>query len=219
MLSCYSTRFEAVEVNSTFYALPSRSSLGAWRDTAKPGFEFACKASRYITHQKKLRDPGTTVPRFLEAVSILRPKLGPILLQLPPRWRVNHDRLSCFLETLSGDFRYVFEFRDRSWHDDRVYELLAKHQAASCILDLDGFLSPLRLTADFAYVRLHGPDGAYKGSYSARTLAQWAERLVSWYAEGRDVYCFFDNDENGFAPLNALRLRSLVENISSNLRK
>jgi uncharacterized protein YecE (DUF72 family) len=210
MLAHYCTRFDAVEVNNTFYALPSVETVATWREIVGAQFVFACKASRYITHRKRLRDPGETLPRFLEAVSGLNPKLGPVLLQLPPRWRMNLERLSDFFEALPEELRYAFEFRDRSWHDARVYELLSKHRAAFCIYDFDRFLSPLPLTADFAYVRLHGPDGPYQGSYRESTLTQWAERLEKWRGEGRDAFCFFDNDQDGFAALNALRLRNLL---------
>ena len=209
-LDFYAGRFGATEINNTFYQLPAAETLAHWRDTVPQGFRFAVKGSRYITHMKKLKDPQDSVPRFLERVDILGDKLGPVLFQLPPNWRFNPDRLSAFLHALPGGYRYTLELRDPSWLDDRAYEILAEHGAAFCIFHLEGQLTPLQVTADFAYVRLHGPDGAYQGSYSEEELAGWAETLEGWSRKGRDVYCFFDNDEAGYAAANAARLAELT---------
>ncbi len=209
-LDFYAARFNATEVNSTFYQLPAPETLVNWRDTVPAGFQFAVKGSRYITHMKKLKDARDTVPRFLERIDALGDKLGPVLFQLPPKWRFNPDRLAAFLQALPGGYRYTLELRDPSWLDDRAYALLGAHGAALCIYHLEGRLSPLEVTGDFVYVRLHGPDGAYQGSYSEEELAGWAETMERWSAEGRDVYCFFDNDEAGYAAANAARLAELT---------
>lgn len=209
-LDHYAQHFLTVEIDSTFYRLPSESTLQEWHDSVPVGFVFSVKASRYITHMKKLMEPEQTVPALLDRISLLGEKLGPILFQLPPRWRCNVDRLAEFLDALSGDFRYVFEFRDHSWFNREVLELLADHRAAFCVYDLDGFQSPDVITTNFTYVRLHGPGGAYHGCYTATTLAQWQHKVSRWQSDGLHGYCYFDNDEAGYAPMNALSLQSLL---------
>ena len=160
---------------------------------------------------KKLKDPEEPLERLLGCVGALGDKLGPLLFQLPPRWRVNRERLESLLAQLPDGRRCAFEFRDPSWHDDRVLELLAGRGAAFCIFDLAGKRSPVEVTADFAYLRLHGPGGPYQGSYDGRALSGWARRMCGWSEAGKDVYCYFDNDEKAYAPRDALRLREMVE--------
>lgn len=210
-LSLYAKKFQSVEINSTFYRLPSSEVLSDWRDNTPDSFVFACKASRYITHMKKLKDPEKSIAQFFKAVRILEPKLGPILFQLPPRWYVNFDRLARFLSNLPKNHRYAFEFRDESWHSDSVFKVLSSFNAAFCAFDLNGRMSCFERTADFTYVRLHGPKGSYQGQYDKRSLALWAEKFKAIREERMDVYCFFDNDERGFAALDALRLAKMVE--------
>lgn len=211
MLSYYCEHFKSVEINNSFYHLPQAKTLKHWRDMSPDNFLFSVKASRYITHMKKLNDPKQSVHDLLERVSVLKEKLGPILFQLPPRWRYNHDRLNHFLEGLSDEFRYAFEFRDPSWLEPEVYHLLSKHNAAFCIYELDGFISPREVTADFVYTRLHGPGGPYQGDYDNRTLAGWAGAFHSWAKQGKDIYCYFDNDEAGYAARNAESLVRMME--------
>jgi uncharacterized protein YecE (DUF72 family) len=208
MLPFYAGRFGTVEINSTFYRLPE--SAERWRLCVAPDFVFAVKASRYITHMKKLRDPADSTRAFFECIEPLRPQLGPVLFQLPPCWRFNEPRLAEFLASLPGAHRYAFELRDRSWLDERAYRLLEEHNAACCIYDLEGFLSPEIATSDFVYVRLHGPGAAYTGSYAGNALAAWSRRIDAWRAAGRDVYCYFDNDEAGYAAGNALALDAML---------
>lgn len=210
VLSAYASHFRSAEVNNSFYQLPAEATLRRWRDTVPDGFIFAVKASRYITHMKKLKDPDEPVATLLDRVAKLGRTLGPILFQLPPRWRVNVERLDGFLRTLPNEHRYAFEFRDPSWFDQRVYDLLAGHGAAFCIYDLDRNLSPTEVTADFVYIRLHGPEGAYRGSYDERALSGWADAIASWADQGKAVYCYFDNDEAGYAPQNAGRLDEML---------
>ncbi len=131
-------------------------------------------------------------------------KLGPILAQLPPHWHVNLERLQSFLELLPAGVRVAFEFRDPTWFDERVYDLLAAHNAAFCIYDLAGRQAPSQVTADWVYVRLHGPGAAYQGSYGREALGGWARTFSGWLGEGREVYCYFDNDQLGYAVENAL---------------
>jgi uncharacterized protein YecE (DUF72 family) len=209
-LRFFSERFPTVEVNNSFYRLPEKKTLIRWRDAVPESFVFSVKASRYLTHMKKLKDPREPVERLFDRVSVLGTRLGPILFQLPPRWRSNPQRLEGLLEILPEDHRYAFEFRDTSWFDGEVYGLLAKHGAAFCVYDLGGRTSPEEVTADFAYVRLHGPDGPYRGRYGARRLTGWAGTFSAWLEEGLDVYCYFDNDEAGYAAQDALRLRQML---------
>jgi len=209
-LGYYAERFRSVEINNSFYHLPEKATLRHWRDTVPADFVFTAKASRYITHMKKLKDPEDSIDRFFNRVTSLGDKLGPILFQLPPRWRFNRERLEAFLGALSTDFRYAFEFRDHSWLNAETYELLSRYNAAFCIYDFDGFLSPRETTADFVYIRLHGPDGAYQGSYDTSTLSGWAGALSAWSSQGRDVHCYFDNDQAGYAARNALQLQSML---------
>lgn len=211
MLPFYMKYFRTAEINNTFYQLPTEHAVEGWFNTVPEDFVFSVKASRFITHMKKLKDPEATLPPFLERAKLLVPKLGPILFQLPARWHLNLERLSDFLKSLDKKYRYVFEFRAQSWFDDGVYKLLEAHQAAFCIYDLNRVLSPLQVTTDLVYIRLHGPDGPYQGSYDKRALSTWAERISSWQAEGKLVYCYFDNDQNGFAARNALELKALLK--------
>ena len=215
MLAFYARHFLTTEINTSFYHLPARATLKRWRDATPADFLFTVKASRYITHMKKLGDPRRSVSTFLRRIRILGDKLGPILFQLPPRWRFNRERLSAFLDILSGEFRYAFEFRDRSWLNEEAYELLSRHGAALCIYELDGFLSPREITADTVYVRLHGPEGPYRGSYDERCLSGWATDLARWAARGGAVYCYFDNDEHAYAVRNALRLQAMLMETSA----
>ena len=210
MLAYYAGHFRTTEINSSFYRLPAKETLQLWRDATPGDFLFSVKASRYITHMKKLKDPGRSVSIFLRRLRILEDKLGPILFQLPPRWQFNKQRLTVFLDALSREFRYAFEFRDRSWLNEETYELLSMHGAACCIYELDGFLSPKEITSDLVYVRLHGPDGPYQGSYDDACLSGWAGDFNRWAAQGRAVYCYFDNDDRGFAARNALRLQTML---------
>ncbi len=199
-----------MEINNSFYRLPEKKTFEQWHDAAPEGFIFAVKASRFITHMKKLKNPEATLAAFIERIAGLRGKLGPILFQLPPYWHQDLERLKFFLSALPKGYRYAFEFRDPSWFHPEVYEALSKHGAAFCLYELAGLLSPRVLTTDFAYIRLHGPGDAYSGCYPTETLAEWAATFSGWAEEGRDTYCYFDNDELGYAAQNAAELQALV---------
>jgi uncharacterized protein YecE (DUF72 family) len=209
-LAHYAGRLDTVEINNSFYHLPEEAVLREWRETVPQDFLFAAKGSRYVTHMRKLKDPDRGLPNFLERMAALGERLGPLLFQLPPRWRYNGERLEAFLDALGGGHRCAFEFRDPSWHNDEAMDALARHGAAFCIYHLAGFLSPRTVTTDFVYVRLHGPGEAYQGSYDEETLAGWAQAFAGWAQEGRDVYCYLDNDQEGYAAANALKLRELL---------
>lgn len=202
--------FSSLEVNTSFYRLPDKGTLRRWRETTPKGFVFSVKASRYITHMKKLKEADEALKTLLRRVGVLEDKLGPLLFQLPPGWRVNAERLRRFLGMLPDGLRSAFEFRDPSWFCDDVYEALGHQGAAFCIYDLDGRRSPTRRTADFVYLRLHGPDGPYKGRYTQSQLSGYAGAIHSWARTGSDVYCYFDNDESGYAAINAGELSEMV---------
>jgi uncharacterized protein YecE (DUF72 family) len=210
LLGLYAERLDTVEVNSTFYQLPSERTVEQWVDTVPDDFVFAVKASRYITHMKKLKDPEQAIRKFFDRIAAFGEKLGPVLFQLPPKWRVNPERLAAFLEALPDGRRCAFEFRDRSWYTKKIYDLLRAHGAAFCIYELAGHRSPREVIGDVVYVRLHGPEGAYQGSYSRQALSGWAGAFSQWSRKS-DVYCYFDNDDRGHAPRDASSLRSIFE--------
>ena len=210
-INYYLNFFQSVEINNSFYKLPSEETFRLWKESVPEGFVFAVKASRFITHMKKLKEPGQSIARFMHAVDFLEEKLGPILFQLPPFWNLNLERLQEFLEALPKGYRYALELRNESWYDERVYHLLKEHGVAFCIYELERHLSPLLVTTDFVYVRLHGPGGKYEGSYTEETLLDWSLKIKEWQREGKDVYFYFDNDLLGYAPHNAKRLQELVQ--------
>jgi uncharacterized protein YecE (DUF72 family) len=214
-LSYYAERFQTSEINNSFYKLPEKKTLESWRETVPAGFCFSVKASRYITHMKKLKDPKESIERFFDRIVTLEDTLGPILFQLPPKWNCNTERLEAFLEALPRHRRCAFEFRDDSWLVDEVYQILRTYNAALCIYDMERSVSPKVITADFVYIRLHGPGEKYQGKYDARTLSGWAGAFSTWVNQGTEVYCYFDNDEAGHAPLDARRLKEMVENVST----
>jgi uncharacterized protein YecE (DUF72 family) len=209
-LRFYQQRFQTVEINNSFYQLPTEKALIDWHDAVPPGFIFAVKGSRYITHMKKLQDPEQSLAPLMARLPLLADRLGPILFQLPPRWHFNAERLRRFLEALPRDYRYALEFRDPSWLNQEACRLLREHGAAFCIYEFAGRVSPREVTADFVYIRLHGPGGAYQGRYHRETLAAWAEDISAWAAQGQEVFGYFDNDEAGFAALNALELQKML---------
>ena len=212
MFALYSRQFDTVELNNSFYRLPSSETFGEWRDAAPPGFIYAVKASRFITHNLKLKNPQNALDNILSRTEVLGKKLGPILFQLPPRWQKNVERLNEFLSALPKYHRYTFEFREPSWHSEDVYAVLRKHNVAYCIHEIAGFHTDLTLTANFTYVRLHGPGaGKYEGSYTDAQLQRWAAQIEALKKTLKAIYIYFDNDQAGFAAANALRLKQLVK--------
>jgi uncharacterized protein YecE (DUF72 family) len=202
----YAETFETVEINASFYRLPTQAAVARWRELAPPGFVFAWKASRFITHMKRLRDVEDSLARVFAPMAALGAARGPTLFQLPPQMALDRDRLAQFLAQLPAG-RHTVEFRHPSWYADEVFALLAAHQVALCISDHHHAPAPWVATADFVYVRGHGPSGRYAGSYADGALDRWAERIGGWSAEGRDVYGYFDNDIGCAAPRDALRLK------------
>lgn len=149
--------------------------------------------------------------KFFSRVDHLENALGPILFQLPPKWKINTERLEEFLQNLPEGYRYTFEFREHSWNDEIVYDLLRKYNSAYCIYELEHFLTPTITTADFVYIRLHGPGNKYQGSYTTRQLKKWAGYCMNCRKEKKDVYIYFDNDQAGYAAFNAQTLAGMIE--------
>lgn len=214
MLQFYVQHFDTLELNNSFYRLPTIQAFEYWRDSTPRNFLFAVKASRFITHNKKLKDPQNALENLLPRAEHLRKKLGPILFQLPPKWKVNVERLQELLEILPEEHRYAFEFRELTWLTPEVNRVLEKFNSAFCIYELAGYHTPLEITADFSYIRLHGPAaGKYQGSYSNERLKDWAKWIEKQSKRLKAIYVYFDNDQAGFAAHNALRLREMVMRI------
>jgi uncharacterized protein YecE (DUF72 family) len=206
----YASQFDTAEINATFYRLPSQAAVAAWREAAPEDFQFAWKASRYITQAKKLKDAEEPLARVYAPMAALGPKAGPTLFQLPPQLRLNLERLQSFLRLLPPDGRQAVEFRHPSWYVDDVFAALTEHDVAFCISDHHDAPAPWVRTASFVYVRGHGPGGTYAGSYGDPELSRWSRHIRTWRGEGRDVYAYFDNDIGCAAPDDARRLRDMA---------
>ena len=208
-LKFYARHFATVEINFSFYRQPERATFEKWRRESPAGFTFAVKASRYLTHIKKLKDPKEPLERVIGNARGLGDKLGPILYQLPPRWKVNLDRLRTFLSLLPKDVRHVMEFRDPSWLNDDVFDLLHEHSVAYCIMSAPGLSRAMNVTAPFAYIRMHSGGIETEGNYEEPQLKWWASEVAELLGNV-DVYVYFNNDYKGFALDNARRLIELV---------
>jgi uncharacterized protein YecE (DUF72 family) len=212
----YKQFFDTVEINNSFYKLPPREVFKGWYKSSPRKFLFVVKAHRFITHNLKLSRPKEPLARLFNSILALNEKLGPILFQLPPKWKVNVERLREFLEALPATCNYVFEFRNETWYIDDVYKLLQKYNCAFCIYELGGHISPTKITANFVYVRLHGPsENKYQGSYSKPALTKWAKRCIEWQSQKKNVYVYFDNDQEGYAAFNAMTLKTLVNKLTT----
>ena len=210
----YMTRFETVELNSTFYHLPRLKTTEHWAEMSPPDFLFSLKAYRGITHYRKLKDVEEELYRYLHLIKPLKPKLGTILFQLPPSLHLDFDLLAGFLELLPPGYRYTVEFRHPSWLVEDIYNLLKSYNVALCINDFGKRQMEPVMTADFGYLRFHGPTGRYGGSYDDDTLRMWADRLKEASKELKAIFVYFNNDFGGYAVQNALRLMELLEPIS-----
>jgi uncharacterized protein YecE (DUF72 family) len=206
-LEYYARHFDTVEVNNSFYRLPPDGVFGTWRSRTPASFLFAVKASRFLTHMKKLKDPEEPVERLFSRAVELRSKLGPVLYQLPKQMSKNIERLAAFLEILPARVKHVIEFREPSWYDQDVMQLLRRHNVALCIHDMGGSASPRTLTARFTYLRFHGATGRYNGAYPKDVLEDWAAWLVS---ANVPAFVYFNNDIGGHAPRDARMLVDLL---------
>ena len=220
-LAYYLERFDTVETNLTFYRLPDRETFESWRDRTPPSFLMAIKASRYLTHLKRLRDPEEPIARLFDRAVGLGRRLGPVLYQLPPMFRLDLPRLERFLDALPDHLdvadggrplrlQHVVEFRDPSWYEAEVFALLQARRVALCRHDMAGSAIDTPGIGPFTYVRFHGASGKYHGSYADGVLREWAARLAGEWRRGRDVYAYFNNDPDAVATRDASRLREAI---------
>jgi uncharacterized protein YecE (DUF72 family) len=206
----YAEHFDTVEINNSFYRLPKASTFETWRVQAPANFRYAVKANRYLTQAKKLKDCDEPLERMMTPFRSLHSTLGPILYQLPPRFRVNVSRLESFLELIPKDVANVFEFRDTSWHTNEVFALLERHGVGFCTHDMTGMEVPRVAVGPAAYIRFHGGGGKYWGRYPDGVLLGWAEWMVIQARAGRNVWAYFNNDIGGDAIHDALTLKAMV---------
>ena len=209
LLAYFSSHFSTVELNNSFYHLPRKENFENWYRKTPRGFVFSVKASRTITHYKRLVDTEESLNLFLERVLYLKEKLGPILYQLPPSLEKDIDLLKHFLFSLPTHLRQTIEFRHSSWLDEEVFALLQRFNIAYCIISMGNFPVCLRASADFVYIRMHGAVRTI--SYSERELKEWAGYIKKFLKEGKDVYVYFNNDYQGYAVENAKTLKELLE--------
>jgi uncharacterized protein YecE (DUF72 family) len=210
-LRFYASRFNAAELNAPFYRTPTIEAVQGWREQTPEDFRFTWKASKFITHWKRLTANSANSLALMETrLGVLRHKAGPILFQLPPRMIIDRERLAAFLAMLDPARQYSFEFRHPSWYDPSILDLLRQHDIALCLSDNAAAPAPREVTASFVYIRNHGPGGRYHGNYSNESLADWADDITAWRERGADVWAFFDNDVKSAAPQDAARLSGLL---------
>jgi uncharacterized protein YecE (DUF72 family) len=211
-LGWYATQFQTTEINGSFYRTPSLEAVRAWRDQSPKDFLFAWKASKFITHWKRLGENSVNSIALMQTrLEALAPKVGAVLFQLPPHFSKDCARLASFLEMLPRHYPYAFEFRHQSWYHDEVFELLRKHDVSLCLSDHHDAPAPWEVTAQHVYIRGHGPGGRYKDNYPAATLRSWARRIARWREQRRPVFVYFDNDQKSAAPADARRLLDMLE--------
>jgi len=204
MLGFYATQFATVEINHSFYRMPSESTLQGWAKSVPAGFKFAMKANQQITHIRRLRDCESTLKRFLEVASILNDgdHLGPILVQRPPTFKFDTPLLEDFLALKPKAFQFAFEVRHPSWYMEETYAVLRKHETALCLSETDKQTPPDVITAPFTYARLRLED------YTPKQIKVWGARFNAWLAQGTDVYVYFKHEDAGKAPAYAKQLLS-----------
>lgn len=217
-LNFYSSNFSTVELNVTFYRLPLAKTFANWKHSTPPGFTFAVKGNRLITHTKRLKDVREALARFFERAKELEEKLGVVLWQLPPSFREDRETLEQFCLLLQEDpvsrrTRHVFEFRHNSWCQPQVYKILEEHNIALCIADAPRWPRTEEVTADFVYIRFHGSQKLYTSSYTSEELKEWARKICHWFEQGKDIYAYFNNDAGGYAVANAGELLSLTRKL------
>jgi uncharacterized protein YecE (DUF72 family) len=211
-LDAYAKKFQTVEVNNTFYRWPADEVFTTWHDRLPERFLVSAKASRGLTQFRKLTDPEPWLERMESGMARLREKRGVLLFQLPPHMGRNLERLDSLLGKVPSGQRIAVEFRHPTWDIEEIFRILERHGAAYCVTSGANLPCILRATANFVYVRFHGPDPqhAYAGSYSEADLHWWADRIGEWQAQGRGVFAYFNSDDRGYAVYNGLRLRELV---------
>jgi len=206
----YAEHFDTVEINNSFYRLPKAETFETWRAQAPAGFCYAVKANRFLTQAKKLKDCAEPLQRMMTPFRALGDRLGPILYQLPPRFRINLERLEEFLQLAPRDVTNVFEFREPSWYTDETFALLERYGASFCVHDMQGSITARLSVGPVAYVRFHGGEGKYWGRYPEDGLLGWTDWLVERARSGRTVWCYFNNDIDAHAIHDALTLKAMV---------
>lgn len=206
----YSKYFDTVELNSTFYHLPKSKTVQKWKANTPEGFNYTAKASRYITHIKRLKDCSEPVEKFFDTIKPLKAKIGAVLYQLPPSSKINLQRLEEFINLLPEDYSHVFEFRNKSWYCEETYNLLDKLGCGFCTHDMQSLESPRIITAGLLYVRFHGPEGKYRGSYSYQKLSAFAKWLKQNSSDINRGFVYFNNDYEANAPKNAQYLKERI---------
>lgn len=211
-LNYYLTKFRTVEINSSFYHLPKEQTFKNWHQKTPNNFLFSLKASRFISHRKKLKDCLKPWKLFYSRAKLLEKKLGPILFQLAPSFKADKFRLKDFLKILPKNQRFAFEFRHQSWFCQSIFEILRKFKIALVVADTPSYPLVKKITTDFIYLRLHGHEKLYASNYSEASLKKWARLIKKWLKEFdlKAVYIYFDNDAQGFAPQNAASLKKLL---------
>jgi len=210
-LEHYIKHFSTVELNNTFYRLPKPEAFKSWGKRVPAKFIYAVKASRFITHIKRLNDCRQPLKLFLSRAKFLGKKLGPILYQLPPKWKCNVERLESFVKLLPKGGIYVFEFRDPSWFNDEVYSILKKNKLSFCVYSMPGGECPHVVTSKVVYIRMHGGSVLYGSNYSEKELKDIASKIRVHLKNGLDVYIYFNNDARGYAVRNAKKLKRLLK--------
>ena len=206
----YAEHFDTVEINNSFYRLPKAETFETWREAAPPGFCYAVKANRFLTQAKKLKDCEEPLARMMAPFRALGDRLGPILYQLPPRFRINLARLEDFLKLAPKDATNVFEFRDRSWHVPETFALLDRYDASLCVHDMPDSASERIAVGRIAYLRFHGAAGKYWGRYPDETLLSWTDWMVGQARQGRPVWAYFNNDIHAHAIHDAQTLKAMM---------
>lgn len=210
-LQFYASRFDTTELNGVFYRTPTEAAVRAWAEQTPDDFVFAWKASKFITHWKRLNQTSVNSLELLESrLRLLGPKAGPILFQLPPQFEKNRSRMEAFLKLLPARRRYAFEFRHASWYEDDILDLLRDNDIALCISDHHDAPSPWIATASFVYVRGHGSGGRYRGRYRFAKMERWKRWLLAMRRAGKMAYVYFDNDQKSAAPKDAVRLQAML---------
>jgi uncharacterized protein YecE (DUF72 family) len=222
-LSFFAQHFNTVEINNSFYRLPGEVAFQKWRIQVPPGFIFSVKASRFLTHIKRLKDPEAPLDLFFSRAKHLKEKLGPVLFQLPPQFKLNLERLKVFLKGLKPyvrrqHIRCVIEFRDASWQVPVVFDMLREYGVSLCFADWRDAHVTEPVTADFVYVRRHHGD-AGGGNYSRQQLDRDVERIRGWLQDQRDVYVYFNNDAGGHAIRNAAYVEGALISAGTGTRK
>lgn len=210
-LEYYAQHFSTVELNNSFYRLPSEKAFVAWRESSPRDFVYAVKVSHLITHIRRLRNIEQPLKNFIDRARLLEGKLGPLLYQLPPQMPRNEAVLEDFLTLLPSELKHAFEFRHPSWLDDKLFAILQRYNAGLCIYDLPDFTTPVVASADFAYIRFHGSVGLYSSCYTDREMEEWADRITYLVHGLKAVYIYFNNDAQGYAIRNALTLANKLQ--------